>query len=155
MGHERGERTALAHIRVIRDMPIRHDLVWKALADLGSHAEWMKDAESVEFTTETRRGVGTTMRVATRVGPFRTMDVLEVTGWEEGESIDVIHRGLVTGTGTLSATRTNGSTRVSWSESLRFPWWLGGQLTALLAKPVLAAIWRGNLARLEDSLNYR
>ncbi len=145
----------MARIRVIRDMPIRHDMVWEALADLGSHAEWMKDAESLEFTTEKRRGIGTAMRVATRVGPFRTMDVLEVTGWEEGESIDVVHRGLVTGTGTLAATRSNGSTRVSWAENLRFPWWLGGPVTAILAKPVLAAIWRGNLERLEESLNYR
>ena len=145
----------MARIEVTRDMPIRHDLVWEALADLKSHDEWMKDAESVEFTTEQRSGVGTSMRVATRVGPFRTLDVLEVTGWEEGVSIDVVHRGLVTGTGTLAATRTNGSTRVSWVEDLRFPWWLGGPLTAFAAKPVLAAIWRGNLERLEESLNYR
>ncbi len=136
-------------------MPIRHDLVWEALADLRSHAEWMKDAESVEFATEMERGVGTAMRVATRVGPFRTMDVIEVTGWTESESIDVIHKGLVTGSGTLAVSRTNGSTRVSWIENLRFPWWLGGPVTALLAKPVLAAIWRGNLERLEESLNYR
>ncbi len=145
----------MAHIRVTRDMPIRHDLVWEALADLGSHADWMRDAESIEFASETRRGVGTAMNVATRVGPFRTMDILEVTGWDEGESIDVIHRGLVTGTGTLAVKRTNGSTRVSWTEDLRFPWWLGGPLTALLAKPVLAAIWRGNLERLEETLSYR
>lgn len=145
----------MARIEVTRDMPIRHDLVWEALADLESHAQWMKDAESIEFATEQRTGVGTSMRVATRVGPLRTMDVLEVTGWQEGESIDVVHRGLVTGTGTLAATRANGSTRVSWVEDLRFPWWLGGPLTALFAKPVLAAIWRGNLERLEDSLNYR
>lgn len=145
----------MARIEVIRDMPIRHDLVWEALADLRSHAEWMKDAESVEFATEMERGVGTAMRVATRVGPFRTMDVIEVTGWTESESIDVIHKGLVTGSGTLAVSRTNGSTRVSWIENLRFPWWLGGPVTALLAKPVLAAIWRGNLERLEESLNYR
>ena len=145
----------MARIEVTRDMPVRHDLVWDALADLGSHAEWMKDAESVEFTSEKKRGTGTSMRVETRVGPFRTMDVLEVTGWNEGESIDVIHKGLVTGTGTLAASRTNGATRVSWVEDLRFPWWLGGPLTALMAKPVLSAIWRGNLERLEESLTYR
>lgn len=145
----------MARIEVNRDMPIRHDLVWEGLADLRSHAEWMKDAESIEFATDKRSGVGTAMRVETRVGPFRTMDVLEVTGWKEGESIDVIHSGLVTGTGTLSVSRVNGSTRVSWVEDLRFPWWLGGPVTALFAKPVLAAIWRGNLERLEDSLSDR
>lgn len=145
----------MARIEVNRDMPIRHDLVWEALADLRSHIEWMKDAESVEFATERSKGLGTTMRVATRVGPFRTMDIIEVTGWVEGESIDVAHRGLVTGTGTLAVSRTNGSTRVSWVERLRFPLWLGGPVTAFLAKPVLAAIWKGNLERLEESLTYR
>lgn len=145
----------MARIEVSRDLPVRHDLVWDALADLGSHAEWMKDAESLEFTSEQRRGVGTSMRVATRVGPFRTMDILSVTGWTEGESIDVEHTGLVTGTGTLAATRLNGSTRVSWVENLTFPWWLGGGVTAVVAKPILTAIWKGNLERLENSLNYR
>lgn len=133
-------------------MPIRQDVVWDALADLGSHASWMKDAESIEFTTETRRGVGAVLEVETRIGPFRTLDVLEVTGWDEGESIDVEHRGLVTGVGTLAASPANGCTRVSWVEELRFPWWLGGAVTAVIAKPVLAATWRGNLERLEESL---
>lgn len=140
-------------IEVYRDMALAHDVVWEALADLGSHAEWMKDAESLEFTGETTRGVGTVMEVETRVGPLRTLDVLEVTGWHEGESIDVLHRGLVTGEGTLAAKPCKGGTRVSWTENLRFPWWLGGGVTAFLAKPVLAAIWRGNLHRLDERLS--
>lgn len=145
----------MAHIEVIRDLPIRQDVVWDALADLESHVDWMKDAESIDFTSESRRGVGTVMEVETRVGPLRTLDVIEVTGWNEGESIDVEHRGLVTGVGTLAVGPTNGSTRVTWVEDLRFPWWLGGPLTAFLAKPVLAAIWRGNLKRLEETITYR
>lgn len=145
----------MARIEVSREMPVDHDVVWEALADLASHVRWMKDAESLEFTTDQRRGVGTSMRVSTRVGPLRTMDIIAVRGWEEGESIGVEHIGLVTGTGTLAATRLDGSTRVTWVEDLEFPWWLGGPVTALLAKPVLAAIWRGNLERLEESLSYR
>ncbi len=145
----------MARIEVNRDIPIRQDVVWNALADLQSHASWMKDAESIQFKSESTEGVGTVMEVETRVGPLRTLDILEVTGWNEGESIDVEHRGLVTGAGTLGVSPENGCTRVTWVEDLRFPWWLGGPLTALLAKPVLAAIWRGNLERLEDSLTDR
>jgi hypothetical protein len=145
----------VARIEVIRDIPIRQDVVWDALADLPSHASWMKDAESIEFRGGSQRGVGTVMEVKTRVGPLRTLDVLEVTGWNEGESIDVEHRGLVTGVGTLGVSPASGCTRVTWVEDLRFPWWLGGPITALFAKPVLAAIWRGNLARLEQSLTDR
>jgi hypothetical protein len=33
-----------------------------------------------------------------------------------------------------------------------FPWYLGGPLTALLAAPVLAAIWKRNLSRLKSQL---
>jgi carbon monoxide dehydrogenase subunit G len=128
------------------------ETVWPALADLESHIRWMKDARSIEFVTEQRRGEGTRMRVETVVGPLRTMDVMEVTGWEEGRSIEVAHQGLVTGEGTLEAEAVGTGTVVSWEERLRFPWWLGGRVTAWLAKPVLAAIWRGNLRRLEESL---
>ena len=129
--------------------------VWAVLADLQSHDQWMKDAEKIEFESDSRSGTGTVMRVETRVGPLRTSDVIEVTGWTEGESIDVIHRGLVRGTGVLSMSEVGGDVRVDWIERLQFPWWLGGPITAFLAKPVLAAIWRGNLRRLEESLSYR
>jgi hypothetical protein len=112
----------------------------------------MKDARSLVFVGEKRRGVGTRMSVATRVGPFRTTDILEVVGWDEGRSIDVAHQGLVRGRGRLSATPDDGDTVVTWDEELAFPWWLGGAITGWFARPLLAATWKGNLARLEDSL---
>lgn len=145
----------MAHIAVSREMTASPGVVWEALADLGSHAEWMKDAENIVFAGEQTRGRGTVMEVETRVGPFRTRDVLEVIGWDEGTSIDVTHRGLVTGSGTMSVSPHGHGSRVDWRENLSFPWWLGGPITAMLAKPVLAAIWRGNLRRLEESLSSR
>ncbi len=44
------------------------------------------------------------------------------------------------------------TTRFTWQERLAFPWYLGGPLTALLAAPVLAAIWKRNLRRLKSLL---
>lgn len=143
----------MARIEASRELPLPQESVWEALADLGSHPRWMKDAESIEFTTQSRRGIGTVMEVETRIGPLRTLDVLEVVGWKEGESIAVVHLGLVTGEGILAVHPVSErSSRVSWVEDLKFPWWLGGRLTALLAAPFLAAVWRGNLERLEESL---
>lgn len=113
----------------------------------------MRDAESIVFIGEQRAGVGTRMEVKTVVGPLRTVDVMEVVGWEEGHSIEVAHRGLVKGTGVLGVSGSRDRTVVSWVEELTFPWWLGGAVTAWLARPVLAAIWRGNLRRLESSLS--
>ncbi len=123
-------------------------VVWEHLADLGSHAEWMADAESIEFRSRARRGIGAVMEVATRVGPLRTTDVIEVTGWTEGESIEVAHRGLVSGRGRFDLDAMAGGTRFTWSERLTFPWWLGGPVTALLATPILTWIWRRNLLQL-------
>lgn len=95
------------------------------------------------------------MEVETVVGPFRTTDVMEVIGWEEGRSIEVAHVGLVKGKGTLELGAEGLGSRVTWDETLRFPWWLGGWVAASLATPVLRSVWRGNLRRLEESLSSR
>ena len=46
----------------------------------------------------------------------------------------VRHTGMVTGTGrfTLTPIDLGRRTRFSWDEALRFPWWLGGPLGALV-----------------------
>lgn len=110
----------------------------------------MKDARSMVFLTDQRTGIGTRMEVETRVGPLRTLDQMEVVGWEEGRSIEVAHTGMVTGRGTLAIETLGNKTTVTWEESLTFPWWLGNGLTAWLARPVLARLWKGNLKRLAE-----
>ena len=130
-------------------MAIPRQRVWDAVADLASHPVWMRDARSLDFVGEQRRGAGTRMRVTTRVGPLRTVDVMEVVGWDEGTSIDVAHQGLVRGRGSLSVRGNDAGVAVTWVEDLTFPWWLGAGLTAWLVRPFLAAIWGGNLERLE------
>ncbi|MEX0865625.1 MAG: SRPBCC family protein [Acidimicrobiia bacterium] len=124
--------------------------VWEVLADLEHHPSWMLDARSVVITSPMRRGVGTTMEVATRIGPLRAIDVMVVTGWEEGRSIRVAHRGFVTGEGELSVIPEAKSSLVIWAESLRFPWWVGGGVTAWVARPILRRMWAKNLKTLAD-----
>ena len=128
--------------------------VWGRLSDLGSHAEWMADAESVRFLTDQRAGVGTRIEVATRLGPFRTIDVMDVVGWEEGLRIVVRHRGVVSGTGsfTLEAESQAGS-RVIWREVLDLPWRLGGPVGGLVAAPLLRRVWKRNLRRLKRQID--
>ena len=142
----------MSQIKISRQIPQPPDRIWAALADLESHSRWMKDAEQVVITSEESRGVGTTMEVETRVGPFRTNDVMEVVGWEEHSYIEVVHKGLIEGHGRLEV-GSEGDGRdgtVTWSETLWFPWWLGGRVVAFVASPVLRSIWRGNLKRLEE-----
>lgn len=108
----------------------------------------MADAESVELLGDRRRGVGTRMVVVTSVGPFRTRDVMEVTEWREGLLMGVRHLGAVRGEGRFSLRPTRAGTEVVWEEDLVFPRYLGGAVTAVLAAPLLARLWRANLARL-------
>ena len=134
------------------DLPHPPERVWNEVAQLERHAEWMADAESIEFATEQRSGVGTTMAVRTRVGPLVTTDVISVRSWIEGTSIGVAHRGLVTGVGVFVLMPIDGGTRFVWWEDLEFPRYLGGAIVAWFARPVLRAIWRGNLKRFAGML---
>jgi carbon monoxide dehydrogenase subunit G len=137
---------ARIRVKTTIDAPPRD--VWRRLADIADHVSWMADAASIRFTGDQRSGVGTTFECETRVGPLRTLDVMEITEWRERRSMGVTHRGLVTGTGRFRLARARrGRTRLTWDEDLRFPWWLGGLIGSVLARPVLRAVWRGNLRR--------
>jgi hypothetical protein len=126
--------------------------LWAELADLVSHSEWMADAGTVRFVTDQRSGVGTQMRVPTRIGPLRTSDLMTVVEWEEGRAIGVEHSGAVSGVGRFEVARSGQGSQLRWTETLRFPWWLGGPVGARLARPILKRIWAGNLRRLGERL---
>lgn len=127
--------------------------VWWALEDIDGHVGWMLDARAIRFTSARRAGVGTTFECDTRLGPLRLTDRMEVTEWVPGRSMGVVHTGLVTGTGRFTLKRARwGRTRLTWEERLEFPWWLGGRVGAVAAKPVLTAVWRRSLANLKASV---
>jgi carbon monoxide dehydrogenase subunit G len=141
-------------IDIARELPVPIEQAWDHLQDLASHVTWMRDAESIRFVGDTRRGVGTVMICRTRVGPIRTDDRLEVVGWEEGRSIAVAHTGLVRGSGELRLIpRGSNSCTIRWRESLVFPRYVVGPLTERLALSILTRIWQGNLARFEATLD--
>jgi uncharacterized protein YndB with AHSA1/START domain len=124
--------------------------VWRAVEDVATHHEWMLDAAEIRFVGDQRRGVGTTFDCDTRLGPFRLTDRMEVTEWRPGRAMGVRHTGVVTGTGRFTLQRRrHHRTRFRWEERLRFPWWLGGPVGALVATPVLRAVWRRSLRNLK------
>jgi hypothetical protein len=139
-------------IEVGIDVPVAPRLVWDELAVLERHVEWMTEAAEIVFHTEQRSGVGTAMSVHTRVGPFRLVDEMVIDCWEEDAAIGVDHRGIVSGAGMFTVEPMASGTRIVWREDLRFPWYLGGGLTAILARPVLRHTWRKNLDRLAGRL---
>jgi uncharacterized protein YndB with AHSA1/START domain len=124
--------------------------VWAALENIESHVQWMKDAESIRFTTAARTGTGTEFVCVTKVGPIRLTDAMSITEWTPGEAMGVHHRGVVKGSGRFTLRALAGDeTHFSWDEQLTFPWWLRGPLGERLAHPILARLWRGNVACLK------
>jgi len=124
--------------------------VWQYLRRIDSHVEWMRDAAEIRFTSERTTGVGTTFDTVTRVGPLRTTDRMTVNEWVEGEVMGVRHEGAVTGEGRFTLSGLDGDRRTlfGWAERLRLPLHLGGRLGEVLARPLLAAVWRRNLRNL-------
>ena len=138
-------------VSTVIDAPRRR--VWADLRDIASHAEWMDDAESIRITSPSATGVGTTFECATKVGPIRLSDRMEVTEWAEGRAMAIRHLGRVTGTGRFSLRRApRGRTRFTWEERLVFPWWLGGPLGSFVAGHVLRRIWVRNVRNLKRRL---
>lgn len=124
------------------------DTVWAALQQIDRHVEWMADAEEIRFRTDRRQGIGTEFTCLTRIGPFRTVDVMTVTEWEPRQSIGVRHRGVVQGVGRFVLRPVDhGATHFTWAETLRFPARAGGPVGGLVGRPVLTWVWRRNLAR--------
>lgn len=134
-------------VTVSIDVPRPIKSVWSEVARLERHADWMVDVEHMEFVGERRSGVGTEMRVRTRVGPIVTEDDITVDEWVEPRLIAVSHGGRISGTGSFILEEIESGTRFTWNEELRFPWYLGGVLAGLGARPVLRRIWRRNLER--------
>jgi carbon monoxide dehydrogenase subunit G len=130
--------------------PIR--VVWDALAAIETHADWMTDAESIIFLSERRSGPGTVIRVRTRVGPLRIDDDMEFIEWEPPRRMAVRHIGRVSGTGEFLLTEGPDGTRLTWTEVLRFPWYFGGPLGLLVARPILRRVFKANLGRFARSL---
>jgi hypothetical protein len=140
----------VSRIRVSIVIDASRRSVWRAVEDIGSHVNWMEDAEAIRFTSGRRRGVGTTFDCDTRVGPLSLVDRMEVTSWRPGREMGIRHVGLVTGTGRFTLRRRrSGRTKFTWEERLVFPWWMGGPAGSLAAGPVLRWVWRRNLANLK------
>lgn len=141
----------MGKIRVSIDINATPQKVWEIVEPIERHIDWMADAVAIRFHTEQTRGTGTKFFCDTKVGPIKLVDVMTITAWEPEKIMGVTHTGVVTGTGefTLEPIGTTG-TRFTWTESLDFPWWLGGPLGALVGgQIVMKAIWRRNLRELK------
>ena len=141
----------MSHIQVSTDINAPVSRVWEVVEPVERHIDWMADAVAIRFQTEQTRGVGTKFFCDTKVGPIKLVDVMTITAWEPNAVMGVTHTGVVTGTGEFTLTAlSETTTRFTWTESLVFPWWLGGPIGAIVGgQIVMKAIWRRNLRKLK------
>ena len=141
----------MGRISVSNEIDASPARVWRVIEPIEDHVDWMLDAKSIRFDGEQRRGVGTRFVCETRIGPITLHDRMEITDWEPERRMGVRHAGVVTGSGVfeLSPIDLDRRTRFTWTEELRFPWYLGSRLGERLGgRWVLAWIWRRNLKAL-------
>ena len=140
-------------VEIVIDAPA--SFVWSDVEEITSHVDWMQDAAEIRFLSDHTQGIGTRFECDTVVGPFKLTDVMEITEWENSRRMGVRHQGIVGGTGVFSLTPSGSATVFSWVEELDFPWYFAGPIGASFARPVLKAIWRGNLRRLKKRIEAR
>jgi hypothetical protein len=123
---------------------------WAVLVDWERQPEWMADADEVRVTSTAREGLGTTLRVRTRVlnVPVFT-ERLEVVGWDPPRELRMAHRSFVRGAGTWSLTPAGAGTRFRWIEDLSLPVPLLGGLALLAYRPFMRYLMGRTTRRLQ------
>ena len=139
----------MARIRISQVINRTPSEVWNEMRHIERHVIWMHDAVEIRFTSDSREGIGTSFICLTKVGSFKTQDVMTITEWRENEVMGVTHAGIVKGSGKFTITPHNPGSLVKWEEKLEFPSWALGSLGALLAKLILRLIWKTNLKGLQ------
>jgi len=139
----------MARIQISQVIDRTPSEVWNEMRHIERHVNWMHDAVEIRFTSDSREGIGTSFICLTKVGPFKTQDVMTITDWRDNEVMGVTHAGIVKGSGKFTITPHNPGSLVKWEEKLEFPSWALGSLGALLAKPILRLIWTKNLENLK------
>ena len=124
--------------------------LWEEMRHIDRHVNWMLDAVSITFLSTTTEGMGTKFTCLTKVGPFKTTDVMTITQWEDARTMGVEHVGLVKGTGSFQIAPSREGSTITWKESLTFPWWMLGSFGSLFASPILRLIWKKNLKNLKE-----
>ena len=132
-------------IQISVNVSVSPQVLWEELRHIDRHVNWMNDAVSITFISPTTEGVGTAFSCLTKVGPFKTKDIMTITQWEETKTMGVEHVGLVKGTGTFQIAPHQAGSTITWEETLAFPWWMLGSFGSLAASPILRLIWKKNL----------
>lgn len=124
----------------IRATPER---VWEIISDLSGQRRWMVDLRSLEITSPQRDGVGAVIKVTSELfGLPVVKDIMEITVWEPGRELAIIHRGQFTGSAHFRLEPVLGGTVFTWYEEFKPPLGALGELGhRLLLRPHLQRVF--------------
>jgi carbon monoxide dehydrogenase subunit G len=122
--------------------------VWALLADPERYHAWMPDVAWVRALGP-ERGLGMRLAVRTRVlGISAVTDHMRVTAWDEPFRMAIEHEGLVRGPAEWRLEPTVEGTLFTWTEHLRMPPPLLGEVALHIYRPVLRRAFRASMANL-------
>ena len=123
------------------------EVVWHLITDWEHQGDWMLEATDLVVTSDQTEGVGVTARATVTIAGITTMDEVRVVGWEPNKRLVIEHRGWVSGRGELYLTALDkGRTHVFWTEALWPPAGLAGALGLSFIGPVMARVFKRDLA---------
>lgn len=128
------------------------EVVWRWLVDWEHLDRWQLEATEFRVLGDLREGVGVKAEATVRIAGITTRDTVVVTRWDPPHWLEIRHGGWVTGSGLMHcrAEGANGEqSYLWWRERLNPPWgWLGATGLETL-KPVMARVFRRDLAVLK------
>jgi hypothetical protein len=131
-------------------VPTRPERCWAFALRWEEQPRWIRDAVWVRVLTPEREGLGVRIRVLNRIlhVPLFT-EQLEVTAWDPPRRLEMTHRSLVRGVGMWWFEPDPAGTRFTWTEELRLPVPILGELALWVYRPFLRHLMRSGLANLQ------
>lgn len=122
---------------------------WSYLTDWDRHDDWMV-ATRAAVTATGLDGAPVAIEAVTGIGPLSFRDPMTITRWQPPHRCVVTHTGrVVRGAGAFEVEETpDGGSRVVWSEWVRLPLGLLGEIGWLAVRPLAAGFLRLSLRRL-------
>ena len=143
----------MAELVVSVDVAAPLERVWATLIDWDSHGDWMV-LTKVDRATHDGDGVGAGIEASTGFGPLLMRDTMTVSQWQPPPARParcvVEHTGaIVRGAGAFEVQELSADTsRVIWSEWVRLPFGLLGELGWIVVRPITAVFLNVSLRRL-------
>lgn len=124
--------------------------VWEHLVDWENLGRWMTEGSNFEVLGDQREGVGAKAKAKIKILGISTVDLIEVLRWEPPSTLEIGHRGWVSGTGLIKCFKSANGCQVYWRETLLPPWGPMGAAGLRIFRPVMKRIFARDLGLLKS-----